>query len=107
MIIVSTEHVPGYEVVEALGIVKGNTVRAKHVGKDVIGNLRSMVGGKMKEYEEMFLEARDDAEKEMEAKAGEWGADAVVGIRYSSSSIMSGTSEVMVFGTAVKLQKKE
>ncbi|SFP95303.1 YbjQ family protein [Salibacterium halotolerans] len=107
MIIVSTEYVPGYEVVEAMGVVKGNTVRAKHIGKDILGNFRSMVGGKMKEYEEMFLEARDNAEREMVDRAREKNADAVIGIRYSSSSIMSGTSEVMVFGTAVKLQKKE
>ncbi|MFZ4451824.1 YbjQ family protein [Salibacterium aidingense] len=106
MIIVSMEQIPGYEITEALGIVKGNTVRAKHLGKDFIGGFRSMVGGKMKEYEEMFLEARHDAEKEMIEKAEEWGAEAIVGVRYSSSSIMNGTSEVMVFGTAVKIRKR-
>ncbi|RSL34337.1 YbjQ family protein [Salibacterium salarium] len=105
MIMVTTEYVPGYEIDEALGVVKGNAVRAKHLGKDLVGGLRGIVGGKMKEYEEMFLEARDYAEQEMKEKARELGADAVIGIRYSSSSIMNGTSEVMVFGTAVKIKK--
>ncbi|MDQ0299908.1 uncharacterized protein YbjQ (UPF0145 family) [Salibacterium salarium] len=105
MIMVTTEYVPGYEINEALGVVKGNTVRAKHLGKDLVGGLRGIVGGKMKEYEEMFLEARDYAEQEMKEKARELEADAVIGIRYSSSSIMNGTSEVMVFGTAVKIKK--
>ncbi|MFB4163687.1 YbjQ family protein [Alteribacillus sp. JSM 102045] len=105
MIIVSTDKVAGYEVTKALGVVKGNTVRAKHLGKDIAGSLRGLIGGKMKEYEEMFLEAREYAEKEMIEEAKNLGADAVVGVRYSSSSIMSGTSEVMVYGTAVTLQK--
>ncbi|SDI73159.1 YbjQ family protein [Alteribacillus bidgolensis] len=105
MIIVSTEKVAGSEVKEALGVVKGNTVRAKHLGKDIAGSLRGLVGGKMKEYEEMFLEAREYAEKEMIEEAKKLGADAVVSVRYSSSSIMNGTSEVMVYGTAVTLKK--
>ncbi|SDH54490.1 Uncharacterized conserved protein YbjQ, UPF0145 family [Alteribacillus persepolensis] len=105
MLIVTTETVAGMEVKEALGVVKGNTVRAKHLGKDIAGGLRGLVGGKMKEYEEMFLEAREYAEKEMSEAAEKLGADAVVGVRYTSSSIMNGTSEVMVYGTAVTLQK--
>ncbi|RSL30515.1 YbjQ family protein [Salibacterium salarium] len=104
MIMVTTETLPGHEIEKPLGIVKGNTVRARHLGKDFVGGLRQIVGGKMKEYEEMFLEARDYAEHEMRGKAQELGADAIVGIRYSSSSIMNGTSEVMVYGTAVKLK---
>jgi uncharacterized protein YbjQ (UPF0145 family) len=104
MIMVNTETVAGRTIVQALGIVSGNTVQAKHVGKDIVGGLRGLVGGKMKEYEEMFNEAREIAEKEMLSKADSLGADAIVNVRYSSSSIMSGTSEVLVYGTAVKLE---
>ncbi|SDZ18772.1 Uncharacterized conserved protein YbjQ, UPF0145 family [Evansella caseinilytica] len=104
MIIVNTETVPGMEIERAFGIVSGNTVQAKHIGKDIVGGLRGIVGGKMVEYEEMFREAREIAEKEMVKQAEDLGADAIVNIRYTSSSIMSGSSEVMVYGTAVKLK---
>ena|SRR5690554_604458 len=104
MILVNTETVPGLEIEKAIGIVTGNTVQAKHLGKDIVGGLRGLVGGKMVEYEEMFRESRDIAEKEMIEKAEKLGVDAIVNIRYTSSSIMSGSSEVMVYGTAVKLK---
>lgn len=105
MLIVNTESVPGQEIVEALGVVLGNTVQAKHIGKDIVGGLRGLVGGKMVEYEEMFRESREIAEKEMIQKAESLGADAIVNVRYSSSSIMSGSSEILVYGTAVKFKK--
>ncbi|MCD8510653.1 MAG: YbjQ family protein [Bacillus sp. (in: Bacteria)] len=104
MIIVNTETIPGIKIEKALGIVQGNTVQAKHLGKDIVGGLRGLVGGRMAEYEEMFNEARSIAEKEMIEKAEKLGADAIVNIRYTSSSIMSGSSEVMVYGTAVKFE---
>ncbi|MBU9720842.1 MULTISPECIES: YbjQ family protein [Bacillaceae] len=104
MIMVNTETIPGVEIEKALGIVSGNTVQAKHVGKDIVGGLRNLVGGKMTEYEEMFRESRDIAEKEMVEEAKKLGADAIVNIRYSSSSIMQGSSEVLVYGTAVKIK---
>lgn len=104
MIIVNTETIPGLEIDRALGIVIGNTVQAKHIGKDIVGGLRSLVGGKMVEYVEMFQESREIAEKEMIEKAKKLGADAIVNVRYSTSNIMSGCSEVMVYGTAVKLK---
>lgn len=104
MIIVNTETIPGFKIEKALGIVQGNTVQAKHVGKDIVGGLRGLVGGRMSEYEEMFNEARATAEKEMIERAEKMGADAIVNVRYTSSSIMSGSSEVMVYGTAVKFE---
>ncbi|UCZ54162.1 YbjQ family protein [Bacillus shivajii] len=104
MIIVNTETVPGMEIEKALGVVSGNVVLAKHIGKDIVGGLRGIVGGKMTEYEEMFRESREAAEKEMVQSAERLGADAIVNIRYSSSSIMSGSSEVLVYGTAVTLK---
>ncbi|WP_280768764.1 YbjQ family protein [Salipaludibacillus daqingensis] len=104
MIIVNTEQIAGVEIVQSLGVVSGNTVQAKHIGKDIVGGLRGLVGGKMKEYEEMFNEAREIAEKEMIDQANKLGADAIVNVRYTTSSIMSGSSEVMIYGTAVKLR---
>lgn len=104
MILVNTETIPGLEIERALGVVSGNTVQAKHIGKDIVGGLRSLVGGKMVEYVEMFQESREIAEKEMIEKAKALGADAIVNIRYSTSNIMTGCSEVMVYGTAVKLK---
>ncbi|MFA9557553.1 YbjQ family protein [Evansella sp. AB-rgal1] len=104
MIMVNTESLPGFEVEKALGIVSGNTVQAKHIGKDIVGKLRGIVGGKMVEYEEMFRESRAIAEKEMKEQAEKLGADAIINIRYSSSSIMNGSSEILVYGTAVKFK---
>lgn len=104
MIIVNTETIPGIEIEKALGVVTGNTVLAKHIGKDIVGGLRGIVGGKMTEYEEMFREAREIAEQEMVQKAEKLGADAIINVRYSSSSIMSGSSEVLAYGTAVTLK---
>ncbi|MBU8907960.1 YbjQ family protein [Desertibacillus haloalkaliphilus] len=103
MLLVTTENVPGRKTIEPLGVVKGNTVQAKHLGKDIIGGLRNLVGGRMREYEEMFLESREYAEKQMIEEAKKLGADAVVCVRYTSSSIMEGSSEVLVYGTAVRL----
>ncbi|MBU9713168.1 YbjQ family protein [Evansella tamaricis] len=104
MIMVNTESIVGVEIEKSLGVVYGNTVQAKHIGKDIVGGFRNLVGGKMTEYEEMFRESRDIAEKEMIEKAKELGADAIVNVRYTSSSIMQGSSEVMVYGTAVKIK---
>lgn len=103
MIIVNTETIVGREIIETLGVVKGNTVMARHIGKDIMGSLRNIVGGRMKEYEEMFLEARSVAEEEMIEEANRLGAHAIVNVRYTTSSIMEGSSEILVYGTAVKL----
>jgi len=105
MIIVNTEQIAGMEIVQSLRVVSGNTVQAKHIGKDIVGGLRGLVGGKMKEYEEMFNEAREIAETEMIDRAKKLGADAIVNVRYTTSTIMQGSSEVMVYGTAVKLKE--
>ncbi|WP_096200447.1 YbjQ family protein [Bacillus sp. FJAT-45350] len=104
MLIVNTETVPGQRIVKALGVVKGNTVQAKHLGKDIIGGLRNLVGGRMTEYEEMFIESREFAESEMIKEAEKLGANAIVNVRYTTSSIMDGSSEVLVYGTAVLIE---
>ena len=102
MILATIDYIPGKKI-EILGIVKGNTIRAKHIGKDILAGLRSFVGGEIKEYQEAFLEAREIALKRMVKQAKELGADAVLGIRFTTSQIMGGAAELLVYGTAVKI----
>lgn len=104
MITVTTDFVPGREIVEAIGVVRGSTIRAKHVGKDVMAGLRMLVGGEVKEYTEMLTEARNESMRRMEAQAEQLGADAVINLRYMTSQVMSGAAEMLAYGTAVKLK---
>ena len=103
MIISTLEQVAGYQVTESLGVVTGNTIRARHLGKDIIAGLRTVVGGEIKEYTGMLAESREQSLIRMNDKAKELGADAVVGVRFQTSMILSGTAELLVYGTAVKL----
>ena len=104
MILVNTDFVSGKEVKEVLGLVRGNTVQAKSIGKDITAGFRNMVGGEIKEYINMLSESREIALKRMEEKAQEIGADAVINIRFMTSSIMGGAAEILAYGTAVKLK---
>ncbi len=106
MRITNLDHLHGYEVVEDLGLVRANVVRAKNVGKDILAGLKNIVGGELKEYTDMLSESREIALKRMEKKAEELGADAVLNIRFMTSSIAGGAAEIMAYGTAVKLKKK-
>jgi len=101
---VTTETVPGYEVVEVLGIARGNTVRARNVGRDITQGLRNLAGGELKAYSTLLAQARDEALERMEADAVEMGADAVVNVRMETSEVTQGGSEVIAYGTAVKLE---
>ena len=101
MILVNTDYISGKEL-EMLGIVKGSTIRSKHLGKDIAQGFKSMVGGELKSYTEMMDEARALATKRMVAEAEALGADAVVNVRYASSAVMQGAAEVIAYGTAVK-----
>jgi uncharacterized protein YbjQ (UPF0145 family) len=104
MIVVTTETVPGHEIASALGVVRGSTIRAKHVGKDIVAGLRMLVGGEVKEYTEMMVEARNESMRRMEVQAEKLGADAVVNLRYVTSQVMTGAAELLAYGTAVKLR---
>jgi uncharacterized protein YbjQ (UPF0145 family) len=104
MIYSTTETIPGKEIMEIVGIVTGNVVQAKHIGRDIMAGLKTIVGGEIRGYTEMLTEARDIAVQRLVADASNKGADAVVGIRFTTSAIMDGSCEIMVFGTAVKLQ---
>ncbi len=104
MIVVTTDFVQGKEITETLGLVRGSTIRAKWFGKDIIAGLRQIVGGELKEYTEMLVEARVEAEKRMVEDAKKLGADAVVNVRFQTSQIMASAAELLVYGTAVKLK---
>ena len=104
MIYSTTETIPGREIRESVGVVTGNVVQAKHIGRDIMAGLKSIVGGEIRGYTEMLNEARDIAIGRLVENAKQKNADAVVGIRYTTSSIMDGSSEILVFGTAVKLR---
>ena len=100
----TTEHIEGKEISEMLGVVRGNSIRAKHLGKDIIVLVRMLFGGEIKEYVEAMNEARDVAIERMLAEAKEMEADAVVCVRFTTSQVMTGAAELMVYGTAVKLK---
>ena len=105
MILVTTETVSGDIVTETLGIVIGNTIRARHIGKDIRAALRSIVGGEIKEYTGMLSESREQSIQRMEERAKELGADGILGVRFQTSMIIQSTAELLVYGTAVKLSK--
>ncbi|MBC7114269.1 MAG: YbjQ family protein [Archaeoglobi archaeon] len=105
MIVTTTDFVPGYEVSEILGVVFGNTVRAKHIGKDITAALKNIVGGELEEYTEMLRDAREEAMNRMINEAKKLGADAVLNVRFTTSQTMAGAAELLAYGTAVKLRK--
>lgn len=104
MILSTTENIPGKQIKEILGVVKGSTVRARNIGRDIGAGLKSLVGGEIKTYTQMANDSRDEAFNRMVNEAITLGADAVIGIRFTTSMIMQGASEMLAFGTAVKLK---
>lgn len=104
MIITNTDTIPGKDIVEILGLAKGNTVRAKWFGKDIMAGLRNLVGGELVEYTEMLTEAREESLSRMVKDAKILGADAVVNVRFMTSQITQGAAELLVYGTAVKIK---
>ncbi|MDW7760716.1 MAG: YbjQ family protein [Acidobacteriota bacterium] len=104
MIMVTTESVPGKTIVKSLGIVKGNTIRARHLGRDIKALLRNLVGGEIRDYTKMMAESREQAIDRMIAEAEGLGADAVINVRFATSMIMQGAAEIIAYGTAVTLE---
>jgi len=107
MILTTTAGVPGYEIGEILGVVFGNTVRTKNVGKDVMAGLKGLVGGELEEYTSMLADARAEAYNRMVNAARDLGADAVVNIRFTTSQTISTAAELLAYGTAVRLVPKK
>ena len=104
MLITTTDFIPGREIVEVLDIVRGSTVRARNVGRDIFAGLKSLVGGEIHEYTRLMADAREQAIDRMIADAAEVGADAVINVRFTTAGVMQGASEILAYGTAVRLK---
>jgi uncharacterized protein YbjQ (UPF0145 family) len=103
MILTNIETVPGSKIVEHFGLVQGSTIRAKHVGRDIMASLKNLVGGELKGYTQLLTEARKEATGRMVEQAEQLGANAVVNVRYATSSVAQGAAELFAYGTAVRL----
>ncbi|MCA8917066.1 MAG: YbjQ family protein [Planctomycetes bacterium] len=101
MYLVNTESIPGYRVRQSLGLVQGNTIRAKHIGRDIMAGFKNIVGGEIVGYTELLAEARNEATQRMIAQAQSMGANAIVNVRYSTASVMQAAAEMFAYGTAV------
>lgn len=104
MIITNTETIPGKTITAHYGLVNGSTVRAKHVGRDIFAGLKNIVGGELKGYTELLKESREQAMERMVAQAESLGANAIVNVRFATSSVAQGAAELYVYGTAVTVQ---
>ncbi|MDX1653075.1 MAG: YbjQ family protein [Brumimicrobium sp.] len=105
MIITTTEKIPDKETIEVLGIVRGSTVRARNFGRDIFAGLKNLVGGEISEYTKLQAQSREEALQRMIDDAARLGANAVVNVRFSTSTIMQGASEILAYGTAVRLKE--
>ena len=104
MIIVTSSEIAGKKIVKTLGLVRGNTIRARHVGKDILAGFKNILGGEIEEYTKLMAEAREQSLDRMSQAAEEMGANAVIDVRFSTSYIMGAASEILAFGTAVVVQ---
>jgi uncharacterized protein YbjQ (UPF0145 family) len=104
LIISNIDYIPGKEIAEILGVVKGSCVKAKHLGKDIRAAGRTIIGGEMAYYSELLTESREDATKRMTEEAEKLGADAIINVRYQTSMVMASASEVLAYGTAVRIK---
>lgn len=104
MIITNTETIVGRNVTKTLGVVRGNTIQSRHVGRDIMAGLKTIVGGEIKSYTEMISRAREEAIDRMKKAAADLGADAVINVRFTTSNVMPQAAEVLAYGTAVKLE---
>jgi uncharacterized protein YbjQ (UPF0145 family) len=106
MIITTQDQLVGYCIVDTLGLVRGNTIRARHVGNDILAGLRSIVGGEITEYTKMMAESREQALDRMTDEAQQLGANAIVAMRLTTSPVMQGSAELLAYGTAVKVERE-
>jgi len=104
MIITNIDQVPGKRIVEHYGLVSGSTVRAKHLGRDIMASLKNVVGGELKGYTELLTEARNEAMARMQAQAAQLGGNAIINVRLATSAVAQGASELYAYGTAVKVE---
>jgi uncharacterized protein YbjQ (UPF0145 family) len=106
MLITTQDELVDYEIISTLGLVRGNTIRARHIGKDILAMLRMLVGGEITEYTKMLAESREQAIDRMVREARGMDADAIVAMRFTTSPVMQGSAELLAYGTAVKLRPK-
>ncbi len=105
MIVATTDAVPGYRIVRTLGLVRGNTIRTRHLGKDILAAFKNLVGGEVMEYTKMLAESREQAIDRMIEDAEAVGANAIVGLRFTTASMMQGAAELLAYGTAVVVEE--
>ncbi|NIA23719.1 MAG: heavy metal-binding domain-containing protein [Proteobacteria bacterium] len=104
MILTTVDHIEGKKIIKTLGLVKGNTIRARHIGHDIIAKFKNVVGGEISDYTKMIAEAREQAIDRMIDNAKSMGANAIVGVRFTTSSVMQGAAELLAYGTAVVIE---
>ena len=107
MILSTVNEIAGKEITEVLGLVRGNTIRARHVGKDIMAGFKNIVGGEITDYTKMLAESREQALDRMITDAKSLGADGIIGIRFTTSSVMQGAAELLAYGTAVRVKDRE
>ena len=107
MLITTLEELPGYRVLSIKGLVRGNTIRTRHLGNDILAAFKNLVGGEISEYTKMLAEAREQALDRMRAEALARGANAIVGVRFSTAAVMQGAAEILAYGTAVVITPAE
>ena len=107
MLITTQDEFDDYRITKTLGLARGNTIRARHIGKDIMAGLRTIIGGEITEYTKMLAESREQALDRMVKQAEEMGADAIVCLRFTTSAVMQGAAELLAYGTAVKVQMKK
>lgn len=107
MIVVSTDFIPGKRIVKTLGLARGNSIRCRHLGRDILAGFRNIVGGEVMEYTKMMAESREQSLDRMIDEAEALGADAVIGVRFSTSMMMSSAAEILVYGTAVLIEDEQ
>ena len=103
VLVTTTDSVPEHKIEEVLGLVRGNTIRARHVGHDILATLKGLVGGEISEYTKLMAEAREQALDRLRAEAVARGANAIVGVRFTTSMVMQGSAELLAYGTAVRI----
>ena len=107
MMVTTSESIHGQEIIKSIGLVRGNTIRARNIGRDIIAALRTLIGGEITEYTKLMAEAREQALDRMESEAVSLGANAIVGVRFSTSVVLGGSAELLAYGTGVVVTDRE
>lgn len=107
MLLSNIEQLPGYRIVKVLDIARGSTVRARNIGRDIFAGLKNLVGGEIQEYTRLMADSREQAIRRMIADAEDLGADAIINVRFTTSMVMQGCSEILAYGTAVMIEKED